>query len=79
MRKAGFLFPSRLEFLDTHRPDAFRIQHFAPPAAVEDKQAKSLNAKDVRDDSVTVPPITVLHMFRSPLLPQALRPHGGLG
>jgi protein ImuB len=55
-----------LELLDTHRPEAFRIQHFAP-AAVEDKKAKSTDVNGAHSDAATVPPVTALRMFRPPL------------
>jgi protein ImuB len=55
-----------LKLLDTHRPEAFRIQHFAPSVA-DDKKAKSPDANVTRSDAATVPPVTALRMFRPPL------------
>jgi protein ImuB len=54
-----------LELLDTHRPEAFRIQHFAPSVA-DDKKAKS-PANGACSDAAAVPPVTALRMFRPPL------------
>lgn len=47
-----------LELLDTHRPEGFRMQRFAP-AAPEDKKSA--------EDSPGTPPITALRLFRPPL------------
>ena len=53
-----------VELLDTHRPEAFRVQHFSP-AAHDHKNKKP--ATDPRPDGTTVAPVTALRMFRPPL------------
>jgi protein ImuB len=52
-----------IELLDTHRPEAFRIQHFSPCAADNKKTA---NDKPNGHTSSNVP-IAALRMFRPPI------------
>ncbi len=47
-----------LQLLDSHRPDAFRMQHFVPTAPKGQKE---------KMDSTPANPVTALRMFRPPL------------
>jgi len=49
-----------VEILDSHRPEAFRLQHFTP-AAVEGKKPQE------ESDSLAHATVTALRMFRPPL------------
>jgi protein ImuB len=53
-----------VELLDTHRPEAFRIQHYAP-AANSGKNGKP--ADDSYHDAASGAPVTALRIFRPPL------------
>jgi nucleotidyltransferase/DNA polymerase involved in DNA repair len=48
-----------LQLLDSHRPEAFRMQHFVP--------TEPSGQKDKADNLVTCAPITALRVFRPPL------------
>jgi protein ImuB len=52
-----------VELVDTHRPEAFRIQHFTP--AAHNKNSKSTD--DSPRDGGNSAPVTALRMFRPPL------------
>lgn len=49
-----------VELLDSHRPEAFRLQHFTP-AILDDKKPKG------KDDSLAQSPVTALRIFRPAL------------
>jgi nucleotidyltransferase/DNA polymerase involved in DNA repair len=48
-----------MQLLDTHHPEAFRMQHFSP--------AEPKGEKEKSDDAPSSAPITALRMFRPPL------------
>jgi protein ImuB len=48
-----------VELLDTHRPEGFRMQHYAPPQPQATRMADISKCKDC--------PVTALRMFRPPL------------
>jgi len=61
-RIAGMVGEERvgsLQLLDSHRPTAFRMQHFAPRAPKRQQKEP--------DSAVTNAPVTALRMFRPPL------------
>ncbi|HZQ23417.1 MAG TPA: DNA polymerase Y family protein [Terriglobales bacterium] len=52
-----------IELLDTHRPEAFRMQHFSPGARQNQKASK----EQCEDQAGNGAPLTALRIFRPPL------------
>jgi protein ImuB len=72
-RIAGMVGPENVggvALLDTHRPEAFRMQRFAPAATESERRSTKRNGSSSElspADRAATAPITALRMFRPPL------------